>query len=351
MTNGKKTIGIGLVGCGAISETHVKSYLDIEGVRLVAVSDVNGAAAEKMAGKYGCLFHADYREMIDRDPIDAVDICTPSGLRRDIAQYAVERKKQVIAEKPIEVTTQRIDEMLEAAQRNGVRIHGIFNTRYKDIYLWLRSFLEAGGLGDLVFCDIAMKWYRPPEYYRGSWRGTWALDGGGALMNQCIHFVDLMQLFMGRPSSVCGSIGRLVHKGLEAEDTAAAILKYPNGAMGIIQASTALNPGFSTRFCVHGQKGGIIIEDDVVKDMKVAGLSPEDEKRAEPFRKPTVVNRESAMTNVVSDYELHRRQLTEIVDAIRENRESQVSGREARKAVEIITGIYRSARERREIEL
>ncbi|NLG36746.1 MAG: Gfo/Idh/MocA family oxidoreductase [Clostridiales bacterium] len=310
MEHGKE-LRIGLVGCGNIGRTHMRALTQIPGACLAAVSDVSEAAACAAAREYGCRSFADFRDMIDSGEIDVVDICTPTGMRRDIAVYAAQRGKHIVAEKPLEISTRRIDDMLAAADQNHVTVHGILGKRYADLYGWLRDAVNRGRLGELFFADIAMKWYRPPAYYENTWRGTWALDGGGALMNQCIHYVDLMQWFMGMPVSVFAYTGRFAHPNIETEDTAAVLLRFHGGGIGVIQASTAMNPGFSARFSLHGREGGIILEDDRIMDFQPKAPADGDQEALERFggRAGRKVN---VFTHVVSDHELHRRQLADI---------------------------------------
>ena len=340
----------GVVGCGNIGRAHMQSIAEIPGAVLAAVADVNEDAAKAASQTYGCTWFGDYRDLVRYDGIDIVSICTPSGIRKDIAVDAARRRKHIVVEKPIEVTVERTDEILRAADENHVSVHGIFGKRFVDVYIWLKGIVDEGRLGRLFFADIAMKWYRPPEYYTDTWRGTWALDGGGALMNQCIHYVDIMQWFMGMPSSVFATTGRFVHTHIETEDTAAALLKFQNGAIGMIQASTAMKPGFSARFSMHGDQGGALMEDNNIVDFHTARPKPEDREALARFA-PRSGKAENVSTHVVSSNELHKRQLAAIAQAVRKGVPSAVSGREARKAVAIINAIYRSAAEGREIFL
>jgi len=344
-----KLMRIGIVGCGVISDIHIKAILEIPDVKLVAVADINENVAKAIAERCKCDWYTDFKEMIRRADIDIIDICTPSGLRKDIAVYAAENKKHIIAEKPIEVTIDRIDEILEACSRNKVFISGIFNKRYKDIYQQIRNIVTQGRLGRLIFADVSMKWYRPSEYYKNSsWRGTWALDGGGALMNQCIHYVDILQWLVGPVENVFGQTDKLVHTYIETEDTAAALIRFKCGAMGTIQAATSTYPGFSAKFSLHGENGGIIVEDDRVIDFKFKEKYPGDETL---FGDESNQVNAGASTNIVTNYELHKRQLTSIISSLRQGKEPEISGNEARKAVEIIEAIYRSASEKKLITL
>jgi predicted dehydrogenase len=342
-----RLIKVGIVGCGAISDVHVKSYLEISGVEVVAVSDINEKAARSVAEKYKWQWYTDYKEMICKSGADVIDICTPSGLRKDIAIYAAKNKKHIIAEKPIEVTLDRIDSILEACSENQVFISGIFNKRYKDIYRQIKNIIQENRLGKIILSDVSMKWYRPAEYYKNSgWRGTWALDGGGALMNQCIHYVDMLQWLLGAVDNVFGQTDKFVHTYIEAEDTAAALLRFKSGAIGMIQAATSTYPGFSARFSINGENGGIVIEDDKVIEFKCKDQRPEDDL----LFKANQANI-GASTNIVTNYGLHKSQLTAILASIREGKEPEVNGIEARKAVEIIEAIYMSSVENRQVKL
>jgi predicted dehydrogenase len=348
----KKKLRFGIVGCGNIARTHMRSIAEIPGTILTAVVDVNEDAAKEAAAEYGCRYYFDYKTMIEDGDIDVIDICTPSGMRREIAIYSANHGKHIILEKPIEITTERIDDILAAANRNRVSVHGIYNRRFHDVYKWLKDYLISGRMGKLLFADVSMKWYREPDYYKNTWRGTWALDGGGALMNQCIHYVDLIQWLMGMPSHVFAYAGRLLHKDIETEDTAIALLKFKNDALGMIQASTAMIPGYSTRLSFHGQEGGIVLEDNNIVDFFTKSrMKDEDNKIIEKFSIRNKVKAESVSSPLVSDNTLHKRQLEHIAQSIKSNEDSSVNGYEARKSVQIIRAIYQSASQGEEISL
>jgi predicted dehydrogenase len=268
----------------------------------------------------------------------------------EIAKYAASQKKHIISEKPLEVTVDRIDEMLKACEKNGVYIASIFHKRYHPVYKWIKKAVDEGRFGEIVSTDVLMKWYRPPEYYADSgWRGTWKLDGGGALMNQCIHFIDLMQWFNGGVDSVFARTANRLHKNIETEDTATGSMLFANGAFGLVEATTSSYPGFSTILTVNGTKGGVICENEAVRELKIDDETDEDRmiRRDSKFGE----HGNDAGTNIKKDITLHLEQLKEMVDALIEGRQPPVEGLEARKAVEIVTAMYESARKGMQVRL
>jgi UDP-N-acetyl-2-amino-2-deoxyglucuronate dehydrogenase len=342
-------IKIGLIGCGAISKIHINAIREIPYAKISAVSDMNEDTAKKTAQETGCEYYTDYKDLISNSDIDMVDICTPSGMRKDIVIYAANNKKHILTEKPIEITKERIDEMLKACYENNVFISAIFNRRYNETYVFIKNAIENGRLGRLILGDVIMKWYRPKEYYAGSaWRGTWTVDGGGALMNQCIHFIDMLQWLMGPVHSVFATTEKLVHTYMETEDTAAGILKFKNDAIGIIEAATSLYPGFSSRISVHGTDGGIIVENDQIVELKLKNPLPED---ALIIKENNADRSSSALTNIKNDYDLHKKQIAEYINAVREGTPPKISGEEAGKAVEIITAMYKASSENKPVQI
>lgn len=348
MKNNK--LGIGIIGLGIISDIHIEALKHIEEAEITAVCTRNKDKAIETAKRLSCNWYTDYRKLADDNAVDAVILCTPSGSRLDMVRYIAMRKKHIISEKPLEVTTERIDEMLEVCSENGVYIASIFHKRYHPVYKWIKNAIDTGRFGEIVTTDILMKWYRPPEYYSDSkWRGTMAMDGGGALMNQCVHFIDMVQWFNGGVKSVFAKTGKLIHKDIEAEDTAVAVIEYINGALGVIEATTSSYPGFSTLITVNGSKGGVICENEQIRELKLMDSRESDSVMQEDSSLGE--HGGDAKTNVKQDYSLHLLQLREAVEAILDNKQPPVEGSEARKAVQIITSMYKSARENREIRI
>ena len=338
----KKKLGIGIVGLGVISDIHIEALKRIDRAAIKAVCTRNSEKAESTAVELGCSSYADFRLLADDPEVDAVILCTPSGSRLPMVEYIAAAGKHVISEKPLEVTPDRIDRMLKACEQNNVYIASIFHKRYHPVYRWIKSSIEEGLFGEIVTTDILMKWYRPKEYYSdSSWRGTMALDGGGALMNQCVHFIDMVQWFNGGVESVYARTDRKFHKEIEAEDTAVAVMEYNNGAFGVVEATTSSCPGFSTLLTVNGTKGGVVCENEEIRELKLHDGAERDMDY--PGIDSSGEHGGDAKTNVKKDFTLHLAQLTEMVDALLEGRQPPVAGTEARHAVEIITSMYESS--------
>ncbi len=337
-------VGYAIIGCGAIAPVHARALAEISEAKLVAVSDIVEANAKRLADEFGAVPYTDYRKMLERDDIQAVSICVPSGLRVEIAEHCAAAGKHILAEKPLEISTERIDKMIAAADKAGVYLGCVFQSRFADGAEKTRAALDAGRFGRLVLGDAYIKWYRSQEYYQsGAWRGTRKLDGGGALMNQGIHQVDLLLSFMGEPRTVRAQTALLGHEGLEVEDLACVMLTFANGAMGVIEASTAIWPGHDARIEVHGTEGSVILEAGEVRFWKFKNEVPDDETiQAE-------IGKEAALGSGAGDplsnlkHEGHRRQIQDFVRAILEKRPPRVEGREARLAVAVIEAAYRSA--------
>ncbi|MFO7612701.1 MAG: Gfo/Idh/MocA family oxidoreductase [Clostridia bacterium] len=341
MDDGKR-LGIGIVGLGAISGIHIQAIRRIDKAEIKAVCSRDEQRARLVALEEGCRWYTDYR-MLAKDPdVDAVILCTPSGTRLEMTRHIASCKKHIISEKPLEITPDRIDGMIDACESNGVFLASIFHKRYHPVYKWIKSAVDSGRFGEIIGTDVLMKWYRPPEYYSESkWRGTIALDGGGALMNQCVHFIDLAQWFNGGMKSVFAKTGRKLHKEIEAEDSAVAAVVYANGAFGVIEASTCSYPGFSTLITVNGSKGGVVCENERIRELKM----PDEAESSHIVPDEAMFGEHGgdARTNVKQDFSLHLEQLREAFNAILEGRQPPVEAPEARKAVEIITSMYESA--------
>ncbi|MCD6231562.1 Gfo/Idh/MocA family oxidoreductase [Candidatus Aerophobetes bacterium] len=339
-----KELGFGVIGCGVITPWHIYGIIHTEGAKLIAVSDMVEERAKKVAQENKVDWYSDYRKMLERDDIDVVNICTPSGTHGEIAIEAAKAGKHIIVEKPMEITLEKCDEMISACRKANVKLEVIFQSRFLPSVKKLKKAINEGKLGKLVLGDMYNKWYRSQEYYdSGKWRGTWKLDGGGALMNQAIHGVDLLQYIMGPVDSLYAYTKTLARK-IEVEDTATAVVNFKNGALGVIEATTSVYPGFSRKLEIHGERGTVIIEDEKITRWEFQGEKSKikeetEEKKTGTSAKPTAMGKEG-----------HRVQIEEMVKAIRENREPLVNGEEGRKAVEIILGIYKSSRTGRSIK-
>lgn len=337
-------IGIAIIGCGNIGPVHADAIAQVKGAKLVAVSDVVERNARALADKYGVDAYTDYHLMLARADVTVVNVCVPSGLRGAIVADCAKAGKHIIAEKPLEVTTERIDAMLKTVEKSGVRLGCIFQSRFADGTLLVREALEKGRFGRLVLGDAYIKWYRSPEYYKSSaWRGTRGIDGGGALMNQGIHQIDLLLSFMGPAKWVQGYTRLVGHEGLEVEDLACATVEFKNGAMGCIEGSTAIWPGHPARVEVHGTEGSVVVEDGELKSWQFKKAIKKDERIRASFKSESALGSGAGDPLSSLKSEGHRRNIQDFVDALRKNKPPMVDGREGRRAVELIEAIYLSA--------
>jgi UDP-N-acetyl-2-amino-2-deoxyglucuronate dehydrogenase len=241
-------IGFGIIGCGMIANFHAKAIADLRGAKLVACHDAVPAAAERLAAATGCRAYSDLDAMLADPGVRAVTIGTPSGAHLDPAVAAAKAGKHVIVEKPLEITLRRCDRIIDACRESGVVLSTIFPSRFHDASQELRKAVDHGRFGRLTMGDAIVKWHRTQAYYdSGAWRGTWELDGGGALMNQAIHSVDLLTWLMGPVVEVRAKTALLAHERIAVEDVAVATLEFANGALGVIEASTAAFPGYLKR--------------------------------------------------------------------------------------------------------
>jgi len=336
-------VGYGIIGCGNIAPLHADAIAATEGAELVAVSDVVEENLKKMSEKYGAEPYTDFREMIKRDDIQVVNLCIPSGMRAEIAVEVARAGKHIISEKPLEVSTERIDMLLDAVDEAGVKLGCIFQSRFADGARLVKKAVEEKRFGRIFLGDAYIKWYRSEEYFAsGAWRGTRKLDGGGCLMNQGIHQIDLLLWFMGKVKSVYAKTATVAHEGLEVEDLACAMIEFESGAMGMIEGSTAIYPGHPARVEIHGSEGSAAIEDGKLQFWQFKDERPEDEEIRTAI-KSTGEGAGAADPMANMNHEGHRRQIEDFTNALREGREPFVDGREGRRAVELIEAIYKSA--------
>lgn len=346
------TVGFGIIGCGVIAPIHAEAIANVADAKLLAVADVREENACKLAEPYGATTYSDYHEMLKRDDIHAVSLCVPSGIRAEIGEACAAAGKHILSEKPLEVNTERIDRLINAADNAGVRLGCIFQNRFAAGPRSVHEALTTGRFGKLVMGDAYIKWHRSQEYYNsGAWRGTRKLDGGGVLMNQGVHQIDLLLWFMGPVKRVTARTALVGHQGLEVEDLACALLEFDSGAMGVIEGTTATWPGHPARVEVHGVDGSAVIEDGKLKTWDFRTELPEDKAIREAMQQDSELG--SGAGDPISSLksEGHRLQIEDFVAAIRENREPGVAGREGRRAVELIEAIYRSADTGQPVEL
>ena len=334
----------GIIGCGLISNWHADAILRIAGAELVAATDVSEKSRKAFSEKYKVKVYDSVEELLASD-IDVVSICTPSGLHAPQAIQAANAGKHVIVEKPMAITLQQADEIIEAAEKNSVKISVISQLRFSQSIQKVKNAINENLLGRLVSGDVYMKFFRSQEYYdQSGWRGTWKMDGGGALMNQGIHGIDLLCYLMGPVKYVHG-FTRTLARNIEVEDTASAILEYENGALGVIQGTTSIYPGLPRRIEISGDKGTIILEEDKIVKWCIEGQETPDE-----FVSGSSTNK-SFSDPAAFGIEGHILQISDMVDAINSNRRPMVDQYEGRRPVELILSIYESSRTGKTIKL
>ncbi len=343
-----KTWNFGVVGAGLIADFHARAIGDIPNATFTACCDKIPERAKALAEKYGAKAYDSYEEMVKSDDVDIVTIATPSGLHMEPTVAAAEAGKHVLCEKPLEITLERIDAMIAAHEKAGTRLGGIFPYRFNDLNIPLRDALETGRFGTVTYASVYVPWWRTDEYYEGSWHGTWKLDGGGALMNQSIHMIDMLCDLMPPIESVQAYTATLGHE-MEAEDTAVAVLRYATGALGVIYGTTASFPGQFRRFEITGTKGSVINVENSITLWDFADKRPEDVEVRKQFMK--IEGGGGVADPAAIDYENHTRNFKAFLESLESGKDFWIDGPEARKAVEVILAIYESAREGKLVKL
>jgi UDP-N-acetyl-2-amino-2-deoxyglucuronate dehydrogenase len=345
--------GFAIVGCGMIARFHAKALADVPNARVTALVSRKAENARKLADDLNlpCDIYTDLAPVLARQDVDVVIITTPSGAHMEPAVAAAAAGKHVVVEKPLEITLEHCDRIIAACSNNKVQLCTIFPSRFGDANRTLKAAVEAGRFGRLTLGETTCKWWRPQSYYdEGGWKGTQALDGGGALMNQAIHNVDLLLWLMGPVTHVSGFTAMLAHERIEVEDTAVACLRFAGGGLGVIQATTSVFPGLPKTIAIHGAKGTAIIEQDDVLRWDFQPETEEDRRVKERFAQKSGASGGSSNPAAISHVG-HARQLADFVQAIATGKPPLVDGREGRRAVEVILGIYRSAATGRTVEL
>jgi predicted dehydrogenase len=292
-----------------------------------------------LAEKCGAEWVADFHSAVSRDDVDAVVVATPSGNHADVAVAAAKAGKHLLVEKPLDITLARVDDILRAAKEAGVVLASVYPLRFTEGAQKAKAAMDAGRLGQLAMADVYVKWFRPQSYYDISWRGQWKTDGGGALMNQAIHNIDLVQWLAGPVTEVIGRTTTLAHK-METEDTASALLSFANGAQGVIQGATSCWPGDPARVELHGDRGTIVLQEGRIVVWKLQDAAPGEEEAMLALEQS---DGSGAADPMAIGFEKHRRQIVDLIEAIRTGRPPAILGEEARRSVEIVRAIYRSA--------
>jgi UDP-N-acetyl-2-amino-2-deoxyglucuronate dehydrogenase len=336
---------IGLIGGGNISETHARAARAIPGVAISAIWGSNVEKIARLCEEYGGTPYQEFSAFLKHRPMEAVIIGSPSGLHAEHGIGAARQGLHVLTEKPIEINTARADALIEAAGKSEVKLGVIFQDRMKAHIRELKRWIEQGLLGKILFVDAWVKWYRPPEYYANSrWRGTLALDGGGALINQGVHTIDLVLWLLGDVVRVQAQTGTLLHK-IEAEDTAVATLEFGSGALGIFHATTAAYPGYPRRVEISGTEGTVILEHDRIIAANLRNIAGSAiESAIAKLDESGKDENESASSAAVSDFRGHQAVLEDFLSAIRQGRTPACDGAEGRRSIALVEAIYRAAR-------
>jgi len=315
------------------------------GGTLHSVFDLRQEAAEKLAGEYGGTAYSDMAEFLADKELEIVTVGTPSGAHLEPSLAALNAGKHVICEKPLEITLERIDQLTAAAAANGKTIAAVLNRRFHPGMDAFKKASDEGRFGTLTNASAYVKWYRDQAYYDSAgWRGTWALDGGGALMNQSIHTVDSLLYLAGPVKSVQANTACLAHERIEVEDIVVAIVEFESGARGVIECSTCTwsKDGHPARVQLSGTEGSVFLADEAFEIWDFMEEKPEDAEIQATLMKGQEAGLGANDPSAINFHQ-HQRNFEEVVNAIAEGREPTTSASEARKPVALITAIYESA--------
>ncbi len=334
----------GIIGVGNIAPVHAAAIRGTPEAELVAIATRNPERGKAFAEKHGGTWYSDYRELLARTDVDVVTLCTPHDLHLPMTLDAAAAGKHVLCEKPMARTVAECDAMIQACERAGVLLGVIFQARFEPLAAKLKAAIENGLIGRLLWVSANTVWYRSDEYYKsGVWRGTWEHEGGGAVINQAIHAIDMLQWLTGLPKRVTARMRTLNH-GIEVEDAALALLEYPDGRMGLIQATTAAFPGLPERLEFFGSRGSVIYH---------KGEGRLEWHLAEP--REDRVDQVAASSGAAAPMDItaagHIAQFRDFAEAIREKRPPQVDGHEGKRSLALVEAIYRSARLDTPVEL
>ncbi|CAA6693585.1 MULTISPECIES: Gfo/Idh/MocA family protein [unclassified Lentimonas] len=335
----------GIIGAGMIGSFHAQAIAAMQGGTLGGVADRASERTTAFAVQYSTKAYDSVDAMLADPEIEVVTIGTPSGAHFDPAMAAIEAGKHVIIEKPLEVTTERIDQMIAAARAKGVTLAAVLNRRFHPGMDAFKKAADAGRFGKLTNASAYVKWYRDQAYYDSAgWRGTWALDGGGALMNQSIHTIDALLYLAGPVKSVQANTACLAHVDIEVEDIAVAILEFESGARGIIEGSTCTwsKDGHPARVQLAGTEGSVFLADEAFEIWDFMHETEADESIRAQFMQGADAGLGANDPTAISFYQ-HQRNFEEVVNAIQAGREPSTGAAEARKSVELIQAIYQSA--------
>jgi UDP-N-acetyl-2-amino-2-deoxyglucuronate dehydrogenase len=330
----EKKIGFGIIGTGNIAKFHADCIEKITDAHLFGVLSKSKSRAQQVAKDYKCPVFWEMEKLLSQQEIDVICVCNESGLHGTTIAEIAKAGKHILCEKPLETTVDKIDRIAAVVKSSGVQLGCVFQNRENPEYKKFKNYIESGSLGKILLCQTSINWYRPPTYYKSSWRGTIALDGGAALINQGIHTIDLMLDLMGEVILVGGIVDTLHHQ-IEGEDVAVASLKFKSGALGTLSGGTALYPGEPESITIYGTLGNIVFRGGKIVSSTVESihqaLSESDENPGTGASDPMAITDQ-----------FHIAAIKDIIDAIRFNRSPRVNIDQAKKSVALINAIYQS---------
>ncbi len=332
---------IGIVGAGMIADIHSNAIMSLANAELVGFYDARKENAQKKAKKYEVKYWDTIHQMMQSDEIDIVIIATPSGAHYDPVIEAAKYGKHVLCEKPLEIKLDRIDRMIEAHEKAGTCLGGIFNFRFNEVTQVIKKAIDDNRLGKITYASVHVPWWRTDEYYEG-WHGTWSLDGGGALMNQSIHMIDLLLYLMGAVENIAAFSAREGHPQIEVEDTAVSILRFKNNALGFIYGTTASYPGQFRRLEVTGTKGTIVVVENSITEWQFMEEKEEDLLIKQKYCE--VEGGGGVADPAAISYLNHAKNIAAFLEAVEKGQSFEIDGKEARKAVKLILDIYKSCK-------
>ena len=343
-----KIWNFGIVGAGAVADVHAKAITNLSNANLIGLCDSGSGKSKKIAEKHNCRTFNNYEDMLDCDKIDIVSIATPSGFHMEPTVAAAKTGKHVICEKPMEISLERIDTMIEAHKKAGTILGTIFQFRFDDCIEPLRQAINSNRFGVITYAGIYVPWWRNDEYYKNNWRGTRKLDGGGALMNQSIHMIDIMCHLLPDIESLQAFTASSGHPQIETEDTAVAVIRFTQGALGIIYGTTASFPGQFRRLEITGTKGTVINLENSFTLWQFDEEKSQDQQIRNRFAK---IQGRATVADPVDGYcHGHTRNFKAFIDALEKGCDFEISSAQARRAVEVVLAIYKSAKEQKMVK-
>ncbi len=338
-----KRIGYAVLGLG-IGMAHADAAYASPHADLVAVCDIDVKRLAKAARKYpGVMAYTAFEDLLTDERVDIISICLPSAMHADFAVRAMEAGKHVLVEKPLDITPARAALIEEARIRTGMMCGVVHQNRFNVDMYPIRQALTSGRLGSVILGTFAVKWYRDQSYYdRGGWRGTWEMDGGGSLMNQAVHTVDLMQWLMGEVESVTSHMGIYNHD-IKTEDTTASLIRFRSGACATFVSTTCAYPGISTEICLYGTGGSVEADADCLKTWKMKDAEDEEAEEAAMLARYGGGNLSAQPEDAARRFG-HDHVVNDMIDAVREGRDPEVLPGDAMRAVAIVSAVYESAR-------